>query len=672
MEPMAVPYSAIVALWLATLAASLPGAGGQAEFGVVPSHLLLEDPAGDVAAGSYSNPAASAAANYPTADLLSLSISETPSAVLLYVGLSAVPDESSPTDSQVRASYSLAFRYAEQDFVAYISGSPPGGATEEAYRGTFCKGTWAAQEVCMEDMHLAALPSIKSFGIQIPKAILDDLSGTPPTTGQTLGSWRAQAQLARPVGQDLWIGDHLNDPIIDDVAFTLQFGFPQTGPLVMSGEDLYIVSNGLATSYPFTINLANALNQAQTVRLAAHEVPNGWQVTLPDAGIHVAPASTQTVVIVLTVPFRHAHGSIERFIVEAQDDNGHPLANLDMGLIYTETPQPTGHHNVLAVHSFAGGKDGFLSTLQTDSGDSGEPIQGAMAPSATTLFDVAWELELQPGLAVGLDFDLLRTGTIEIPVFNSVDTPGMHLTGTLDLSSAAGTTTLATIVPAAAIDGRAQQTTTLQGTLEINPAADLTAYAEGSNMVLRLVLASNLGAWTPNDIMPGGTLTLPLFDYHDDVDATIATLSGLAWRSDATTDLRGSPGSDVVVPLVLESTNGQSRRIRVQVDSNPPGVASFIGPAEGVVDSNSVLEGQLVVKIPVDAADGYLLDAVVVAQDQAGSGALAVRRLVIIVDSSVAPSHFSPTDKPGMETPSPGLGAIFLVLVGALALRKRT
>lgn len=652
---------------LAFLAAFVPGAQSQSQFGVVPSLVLLEDAAGDVTAGSYSNPMLSAPANQPTADLLTLSIAETPSAVLVYLGVAALPDDASP--SQARASYSLAFRYADQDFVAYISGTPS-GAAEGSYRGSFCKGTWTAQETCLDDMAVAVLHNVKAYGIQLPKAALAELSGAETPMGQSIGSWRAQALLARPFSTDLWVGDHLNDPIVDEATFAFQFGIPQAGSLHMSGENLYIVSNGLATSYPFVVNLANSLDQSQPVLLAAKEVPTGWQVTLPDATVNVAPGGTQTVVIVLTVPFRHGHGSIERFIVEAQDGAGQGLASLDMGLIYTETPQPTGHHNVLGIHSFAGGQDGFISTLEEDPGDSREPIRGEMEPSGLTLFNVSWNLELQPGLAVGLDFDLLRSGTLEVPVFTSVDTPGMQLLGTLGLQDAAGTTTLATVVPAGPVDGGAQQTTTLSATITVDPTADLAPYREGANLVLHLTLASELGAWTPNDLMPGGTITLPLFDYHEDVDAAIEALSGLSWTSEAATELRGSPGSDIAVPLTLTAKDGAPKRIRVQVDSSPEGIASFAGPSEGVVGTNSPLEGQLVVTVPADAFDGQLLDAVVVAQDQAGSGALAVHRVVVVVDSSVPPSQFTPADEPSKESPLPLWTVIAAALV-ALVLRRR-
>lgn len=652
------------------LLGSVPTTDAQAQFGVVPSILLMEDPAGDVVAGSYSNPTISVPASEQTADLLSLSVAETPSALLVYLGVAAIPDESSPTSSQARASYSLAFRYADQDFVAYISAGPPGGATE-AYRGSFCKGTWIQQETCTDGMHVSVLPSTKSFGIQIPKAALGELSGLQPTMGQALGSWRAQAQLARPIGTDLWVGDRLNDPIVDETVFTFQFGIPQSGSLLMSGEDLYIVSNGLATSYPFVVNLTNSLNQAQPLLLVAKKVPVGWQVTLPDAVVNVAPGGTQSVVIVLTVPFRHGHGAIERFIVEARGDEDQELASLDMGLIYTETPQPTGHHNVLTIHSFAGGRDGFFSTLHEDPSDSGEPIRGEMEPSGATLFNVSWNLELQPGLAVGLDFDLLRNGTLEVPVFTSVDTPGMHLAGSLDLQDAGGTTTLARIVPDGTADGNAQQTTTLSATVTMEPSADLAPYKEGAILVLHLVLASQLGAWTPNDIMPGGTFTLPLFDYHEDVDSAIESLSGLSWKSETSPELRGAPGSDVAVPLTLVTTTGEARRIRIQVDSSPEGIATFAGPSEGVVRADAPLAGQLVVTIPPDAFDGQLLNAVAVAQDQAGSGALAVYRVAIVVDTSVPSTRFSPSEEPGKESPLPLWAPIAAALVAVL-IRRRT
>lgn len=658
----------LVAFFLSSFAAGLPGAEAQTQFGVVPSLLLLEDPVGDVAAGSYSNPSLTVPVSQPTADLLSLSVSETPSAILAYLGVAAVPDESTPTGQQVRASYSLAFRYETQDFVAYISGSPPGGAAE-AYRGTFCKGTWEQQETCLDGMELAVLPGAKSFGIQITKESLGELSGVQPVMGMQVDNWRALAYLARPLSNDFWVGDHLNDPITDQAAYEFQFGIPQSGPLQMSGKNLYIVSNGLATSYPFRLNLTNSLEQAQQVRLTSKNVPPGWQVTLPEATISVPPGGTQSVVVVLTVPFRHAHGSIERFVVEAQDSAGMPLTSLDMGLIYTETPQPTGHHNNLYIHSFAGGQSGFMSTLSEDSGDSGEGIRGQMQPSGTTLFDVFWKLDLQPGLAVGLDFDPMRQGTLEVPIFTAIDTPNMHLVGSLAIEGNGGMVPVAQ-VSSNKVNGAAQQTTTLAADIIIEPDADLVTFKPGTNLVLLLTLASDLGVWTPNDIMPGGWLSLPLFDYHDDVDAAIASLSGLTWSSETSTGLRGPPGSDIVVPIVLESSSPDAKRIRVQIDSSPEGIASFSGPQEAVVRPGSPLAGQLVIRIPDSAQTGELLDVVLIAQDQAGSGALAVHRVAIIVDPTAPASQFTPTETPTKESPTPS-GIVLIVLLVALLLKRR-
>ena len=127
---------------------------------------------------------------------------------------------------------------------------------------------------------------------------------------------------------------------------------------------------------------------------------------------------------------------------------------------------------------------------------------------------------------------------------------------------------------------------------------------------------------------------------------------------------------DVTVPLTLATTDGEPKRIRVQVDSNPEGIATFVGPSEGVVGASSPLGGQLVVKVPDDAFDGQLLDAVIVAQDQAGSGALAVHRVVIVVDNSAPPSQFTPIQDPGKESPLPIWAPIVAALI-AMQFRRR-
>jgi hypothetical protein len=616
---------------------------------------LLTDPAGDVMLHSEIPPS-EVPVPRPDIDFLGLDVAETPGEILVFLRLASLHD---PDDGSQKPDgmFTVWFEAAGTPLSVWIPYSPSNGAYEAHLQS-------ADGSEDLADLQLDVVPRLSAFVAHIPRGVLADAIDGQAAKGVSLAGWRAEALALRTIKQDSWLGDDINMDLADPVEFVLSYGTPQSGPIQLSSPSPYVVSNGLATSYPMKLFVSNTKAQASDIHLRAADVPSGWQVTLPSSAIHLDPGKAN-ITFVLTVPFRHQHGGLDQFVVEAVEGTT-VQASLDMGIVYTAIPQPAGHHNTLYIHSGVTGP--YMNTLSEDEADTGEPYtKGPLDPGAV------WRIPLEPNLASGLDFDLARTGTITVAFANRAPSQGMQLTGGLRVTGGGADLAVASLAFANSPDGQAMQQTQFTGTVAPLPEADLLPFTPGMQLVLDLELtdaAEQAITFLPPSLLPGGELVLPLFDYHDDIDGALATISGLAWNR-TTVQVRAPPGGLAVVPLTLEALDGATHAVRIQVDSNPEGITQYRGEDLLVVKPSQRASGTVVVNVPGDAFDGQLLDAVVVAEDQAGSGALAVSRIAIVVDRT-APSGVDAGQAMEKESPSPLFAVLGAMAIALLASRRRT
>lgn len=648
--------AAIVLISAAWLAASFPVAGQGA--GIWPTLELVVDAPGDVVAGSYSNPAATVPVSRPEVDILALSASETDSSILAVLQLAALPTEPDPFSPF----YVVGFTFADQPFVVYVSRNRTTGL-DGPFEGVLYKGTVDSFVETVAPVEVALDARATAWSIDLPKALLGAVTGTVPLAGHELTGWVAQARSLRPVNGDFWVGDRA-DPG-PGAVLRLQFGLPQSGPLRLSTPTPYIVSNGLATSYPVPIRLQNTLDVEQVVRLQVPDLPSAWQATLPDAVIRIAPKAEQDVTFVLTVPFRHQHGSIDRYHLVALDASDRSIGELDLGIVYTATPQPAGHHDALFLHSGITG--GFLNTLEEDGADTGEPIRSAV------LSDSVWDLKLEPRLAVGLDLDLARNGTLDVAVRGWSGAGQLSLDGSLLVEGPAGSVEVATLpaVSVFAAEPRMGDVTFSTQVVPL-PAGDLVPFVAGTDLVLRLRLSTLANFDTvvgQLSLLPGAQLELPLFDYHPDVDAALRDIAGLSWETANEGPLRVRPGDRAAVPVTLTAEPGRGHRITVQADSAVEGLVTFVGEADVLVDADHPLRGEVLLAVPQDAVAGQPFDAVLVAHDASGSGALAILRLTVLADPEAPPQPA--LEEEGAEKDAPGAWGLSAAVALALALMRR-
>lgn len=642
------------------LIALLVIAGALAPIGQAQDHggltILLTDAVGDVKLHSEIPPT-----DIPVPrndlDLVGLDIEETPSELLIYIRLAKLPDPSDSSETP-EATFSVRFAFNEVDLFLWIPFSP----SQQAYEARLQTGDRSED---LAELRLDVIPRLAAFVAHVPREVLAAAAGTPPVQGMAVTNWRAESLALRTIKRDSWLGDDANADLSESIEYRFVFGTAQNASFRLSSPTTYVVSNGLATSYPIRLLLENDQSGLVEVHLRAANVPPGWQVTLPSAPIRVEPQGRSNLTFVLTVPFGHQHGGLDRFRIDAVDAS-ETLASLDMGVIYTAIPQPAGHHNTLYIHSGVTGP--YMNTLEEDEADTGQSIsKGPFEPGA------AWRIPLEPVLGMGLDFDLERTGTLEVTIGNRVPAQGLTLTGTVRLIKGGTEVDLATIESAGPSDGQAMQETTFQAIVTPTPDSELVQFTSGTSLVLDLQVTSSVDEVTTNvppDLLPGGRLTLPLFDYHDDVDAALRELSGLSWTASAT-QLRVPPGGFANIDLTLDSLDGKNHRVSVLVDSDPEGMATFNGASPSVVNRGNPLRGTVGVHVPADAFDGQLLDVVVVAQDESGSGALAVQRIAIVVDSS-AESAIDPLVGESKDSPSMTLVVCLLALAVAVLARRNS
>lgn len=400
----------------------------------------------------------------------------------------------------------------------------------------------------------------------LPRDLLAGSSGALPGRGDSLTNVWASSfavlghsttfnQPPLPAGALYELGDRVPDA--DGLAVEVQFGGATgSGGLVLRTPTPYRASNGGDAVYVFDLEADNAGQAARELTLEAMHMPDGWNLTLPGDHVRLDAGTSVQFQAVLRTPFFHQHGTSKAFHLRLADPaDGNAWATLELGVHYLAVPQPAGHHDTVFLHTHPwaetahyvnaplGGTDGVLTfnTLEEDPEDSGQPLLAySTSPVFGNVGDVyGWAGCLDPALALGLDLDEARTGTLSIPVKSGKPLLAATLQGRiLYVPPAEGMTycfpseyydldvvELATIEPteAAALD--ANQVHVFE--TSITPVADRQAFEPGGHLVLELFVSGGTvatGGLAGLELQPGGYAILPLREYNDTVP--MAALTG--------------------------------------------------------------------------------------------------------------------------------------------------
>jgi hypothetical protein len=335
-------------------------------------------------------------------------------------------------------------------------------------------------------------------------------------------------------------------------SYTIQRrGQLESSFLLESNEPLRS-SNGAATTFLYPITVTSFNDNYGT--LEATSLPEGWRITPVDDVLELQAGIPLQTSVILQTTMAHIHGGQELATLTL-NIAGEQVAVTEIGILYTDTPQPTAHHSSLTIHAFtpadanpaidALGYDNNLVTMNTTVGEGS--VESAMEntlPDGTQ----GWRAHLNPGLGVGLHFtgesghaSVLIAPTMERELQDIKVTAKviLELTETVVLR---GTTTIPSI------------TTLTEYPIELLSVTGSLRheYDPAQNLILQIEVDyeyAEPGAITQLKLYSGTSLELPLLEYQDVPTALERSLK-------------------LSAPSVIEAVNpGESRLIIINIES---------------------------------------------------------------------------------------------------------
>lgn len=534
------------------------------------SVVIVEDPEGDTG-----GPFGDASGRTASLDITSVTVLEAPSEFLFRLTLASL-DADALLPMAEGALYEIHFQYGG---VAYQIQVVRGGSLAGSLQATLLWDRAAGSDYePAADLTAAIDPTAAALVVPVPRNVLLDQSGAPAFAGQAMTSFWAQARsLASPgaLAGQAPLQDRAPDAAVSATAFPIRFGVVQQGSARLSSQDPFRASNGEATTFRYRAIAENLGSETDRFLLSAADAPLGWTIHLPQPELELAGQATQEIEILADVPFAHAHGRFATFavILESMTDEA-SVGRILLGVLYTEPAQPAGHHPTLTLHSradpgiartmvaglgsAAGGVDAYMNTWDDDPADAGLEVPPAYEQVAAvdTASTFTWLVQLRPGLAIGLDMDLAKAGSAQIPFVATAPLPGATLSGSLRIASVNATVEpgmgamIAELVATAPVDIGAGESTPLSAVVQALQAGDYVPHKPGQDLWLELVLSyqrpdAATGPATPR-LKTGGTIDLPLLEYRDE-----AATSDPAGDSTAPGDQRAgndAPGRDAPAP----------------------------------------------------------------------------------------------------------------------------
>lgn len=684
----------------ASLLAAIPPAAGQD----MPAVPLLADDEGDAMTAVAGTQGPSASSVYPGADLVALSLSEGPSDLTWVLQVNDLRPASEETGADGVA-YDIRFEHHGRFFMLHLVRSLPtlqDGAYAYLNARDASDGYWgtvwsSAYNEVVQDF------AQDTFTVRIPRIVLADADGAPPFPGRNLTAISVRA--VTTAGGGLIYSDGSGSPllrpytIVDDMpdvgepaaAYTFLIGVQQEGHAHLASPMPFRASNGEATTFVFQVEASNNGPEEETFELSVRNVPSRMTVVLPVPLLPIPSNTTFTVPVLASVPFAHVHGALDTFLLELTSlDDPDSVGRLEMGINYLSVPQPAGHHDVLFLHnpadassspgifgSFLPFTTGTMSTIEDQ-----ETLPPYHSDSLTftglgARFD--WQYDLAPALAMGLDVDLERNGRVSLTVGTTAPLLQATLEGSLYVVGP-DTVLVGSFAPQAPVDIGAQGKHTFEVDFVPWKDADEVPLQPGSNLRLEVTLdGTTVPGFPGNDaapyIAPGGSMRLPLNEFHDDVDDALAAVDGPVLTPLGPQQRYVNPGEAVVFNVSVENPTNESIPFRLAATGQNAAWAtlpedSFVMPPE----SNATFS--LIVRAPLDALDGDRADLIVQAYPRDEPSLRGLLRLVVDVDTETDYVDEAPLadrlaktkDTPGPATPL--LGAALLAL--ALALRRRT
>ncbi len=505
-------------------------------------------------------------------------------------------------------------------------------------------------------------------------------------------------------------------------------------------------SNGEATTFVFEVEAFNLGKSEDRFNLLATGVPSAWSVKLPAAQITIPGNGTLRFPVLVTTPFAHDHGVYKSFLIEMTSlSESSSVGRLQLGVRYVNPPQPAGHHAQVWIHSTAPsadptaiafqtlfpGENGldatlYMNALKDDTvNDMKKPVPASMDCMDTPAFncendvpgDAAppkvhyiWEIPLSPGLDMGLDFDTKGNGElktvqpmIDVKVRSTLPMTGAVFGGTLvyyaapepgqqnqfGFAEVGNRTVIAYLDETTPVDVGAQATsTTFTTILHVTPGGEFIPFKKGASLTLFLTLnfTRSDAPFGPRDaplLLPEGTLTLPLVEYHDPVEAIFLSTVELVATSKA--DRFINPGKAVLFNITLVNHGDREDTFLVEMtgthaaDAQDPWANLIMANPQVTLAAGGSTALAVAVRAPANAVRPDAADLVITATSQTDFNQRSLLHLYAIVDTDNVFADESGwieelEEQAGSSTATPGL-ELFAILAAlgacALLLRRR-
>jgi hypothetical protein len=654
-----------------------------------PAGHLLTDPKGDVVfdPGAPGAPAVplSAGDQSDSADLLALDLVESADAFDLAVQVATIKGN---------AGFDLTIHWTWRDYeyVVEASRSNPAFGTFQ-FASLTRLGAEGRERVAALDMTIDAEKGVAT--ITVPKVYVLDGQNRAPGQGDAI---TAISVVAEETTFSFSIeGSHpasLRDAMPnegDGASFAFAVGDFAQGHIKLTAPERMRVSNGGATTFVFQTILANNGSSEEEVALSIQNLPEGWNGTV-QSPVRVPAHGEKTIAVLASVPFEHKHGGFDSFNVTAQS-NRDPgsRAVVRLGVLHTPIPQPAGHHSELYLHARAqnGGpfatvfpfNEGFMNTEAAHDNDA-----DAMTPNQFS--GSGWSIPLNPGLQMGIDFDVEKTGTLTGSIMGrgngeaSISAKLLLYHASADENGRDRGVLLAA-AKAATIALDLQKPTTFALTLTPTPDADYVPYAKDQNLVLQITLKSD----TPDLCCFGGNtgpalstkdfkMALPLNEYHDQLSGVADVASALDLVAEGPVEKLGRPGAIMTYAFTLKNGAAHETRVDLDLAGNDANLATLVPSGSVKLDAGETRKVTLAVHIPGDAPEGQEIEALVFAhaRDDPSVMAIARTKTTVTLGSGAGDDE---TDilvqarDAQKDTPAPGLALLAGAAVVALALRRR-
>lgn len=657
---------------------------------------IAEDDSGDHEV--HAGPAPVTGARWDALDLLWLELEEYPDDLVFRVGVADFqPDEDLLLVDSIN--WDVFFSYRDVDYK--VEFSRDGGAP-------IFPGQIFSAHLDMHDAASGRWFVIERFDVtltqdsletSIPRSLIVGADGAGLLKDEHLESIRVQSSLEASqftlfevmgAGAQYPIqgGDAMpNDGVVE---WIIQEGLGQLGTAALQSDEPIRVSNGEATTFLFTVTAHNGAEEEHRFRFAAHDVPDQWVVSFPEESLRIEGGSSVQVPVLVTTPFNHQHGLLQTFMV-TMDDQHDPESQgrIELGVRYTDIPQPAGHHDTTFIHIDGSGM-AYFNTLEDDPSSVGESARHTSGCGCNTELIFEFDIPLLPGLAIGLDADLDRLGTLRIPFQATIPMEGVRFYGAVSVlppGESPGNEFfnpefehgLFELVPLGTADLQRDVPTWVDFDVVPTQASDYVAHEPGAAMLMQ-VYAAAPGLMPcclePRiTIAPGGEMTLPLSEYHDDVNQYFSSLSGIELFADTQHKL-ANPGQTTVFNVTLENIGDQRQTVALELTGNNLDWARVLGSNEFTIAPGVSRPIALAVDIPMGIADGVKADLTLHAKDVNDPNVRSLVRLVAEVDTDA--QHVDEADlaqtldgtlADDQKSPSVALGLVLVAL--ALFARRR-